>query len=444
MSIDMSERTKPTPCKIDQPLSFEVEPYPAGTTPDLTRYEAKKNRRERYDKHPSKLTSCLGAIGIAGLASVAAAIDMVSGQISQGIAEGKEAVRNDHAVVHEIYNHPDDESVFRYHGTFVLTGFNTKDPSETAKLLDAHRSVGDVFALEYGNSGIDIEDIARRIVAEANDNGLKAISIDGYSAGGTIGLAVAAHIHRTEAGLHVTSVVLNSSPVGEDGLTPKSERGAWLMKKLISIYPDLMYYEDGRMAIEIFNRSDRYLTALPSGKRSLLPELRLPDSIYIDGTVYTINYSALRREIDDVRTKLADPKAPSSNLAIDQLEITTASIDEYIEILSQLGANGATDALPFVAYTRSYRAASDPVVNIDQSELNFEHSAKKYGLSYRVAREDVGHANPGERRNEYRRMIQRQLQPQTVSTLIRSAPALDPSLHALPQLNSPFLPPKPR
>ncbi len=380
-------------------------------TESLSRYEERKARREFDGYRSDRLRQLVGTTALAAVISTSFAVDVASRHISADIEAGKEAVRGSHAEIHEVFRYEGENEAANLHGTFVLTGLGTKNPYGTAEMLHPHRENGDVYAVEYSNEDLDTVDIAKRVIEQAKTSDLKEVSFDGYSVGGPVALDIASYIHQNEPDLHVTSVILNSSPIGEGGLTRSSERGVEVMNEVLSLYPDFLYYEDGRVMVEILNRNERYL----SKEKTYFtprPEIIAKDQFHIGSNLYTVDYDSLKYDIEDVRQKMEDSAVASASLIKSQADfITLADYDKNIRILSSPGVNEVNQTLPLIVYTRSRSPEDDQVVNVEASEKNLVKSLIKHGASHMVLREDVGHANPNERYQEYLNMIDTKINP---------------------------------
>ena len=362
---------------------------------------------------------------IKGVGAVAASLAIygstwLGGNIAEGIEHGKREVAGSHAVVHEVSTSTANlELPYRHHGTFVMTGLGTRNPTETAEALHVHREVGQVFAVEYSNQDLDIEDMARRIIDQAKAANLKNISFDGYSAGGSIGLAIAAYIHEHEPDLRIMSVIMNSTPLGEGSLTEQSARGVALMNRILSLYEDFKYYEDGRVLVEVINRSDRYL------ERHTVDDingfrLQGKNTFTYENTSYTIDYAKLMKEFRDVQKKMENPDVASASLIKSQGDfITLADYNNSIRILSEQRAGALDDPIPLIVLTKS-ATNDDPVVNVDRSRDNLLASLRRYGNSYEIIDGDVGHANPMERLSQYEQMFRQVVHPRLTNLLIIS------------------------
>lgn len=386
----------------------DMPPYPAttDTRPDPEYRAASRRRAAR-------------TVGAAALVVAAKLSAMGFSDVAQGIEDGKNAVRDAQTAVHEVYDYSGENPIYRQHGTFVLTGLGTRDSSETATSLDAHRELGSVYGFEYSNKEFNTIDMAQRIIQQASRDGLHFISLDGYSLGGAAALDIAAYIHQKEPDLRVVSVVLNSSPIGDGSLTERSQDGITIMNKILSIYPDFVYYARGRVAVEVINRNERYLRPMACVESTDFG-MYDPSEFRYNGTRYTFDRQAFMRELDDVKQRMSDEDTASSSLVKAQADFLTLSdYNTNLRILAKPPKNGdARSPRPLITYTRAAMAANDSVVDIDRSQRNITRALERYGNPRLALTANVGHANPMERPNEYRQMIHEQIHPTLVRQLI--------------------------
>lgn len=222
-------------------------PYP---TNDYNTQPSTRLAAAEYVSEP-RSHKVIKGIGIVALYGALSAVSALSSDVAQGIQDGKERVAHDRPSVHTVYSYPDTSDVFSRHATVVLTGLGTKDASETAASLEAHRDVGSVYAIEYSNQNLDTRDIALGIVEQAHSDGVTHVSLDGYSMGGPIALDIATQFNKQHDAPEVVSVVLNSSPIGENALTVRSAQGVDIMENVLSLHRDLVYYDKGLSLIHI-------------------------------------------------------------------------------------------------------------------------------------------------------------------------------------------------
>ena len=392
------------------PRTAEDVPYPA--TPENT---LRGGKFEGIDTEVEpRSTRAAKCVGVAALYVTLYGGSFLGSDISQGIKEGKERVAHDHAQVHTVHEYESDDSPFDVHATVVLTGLGTKDATGTAETLEAHRSVGSVYAVEYGNKDLNTKDIAERILEQAQEDDISYLSLDGYSMGGPIALDVAIHIQQSESDVDVVSVILNSSPIGEGGLTERSAQSIHVMERILALHKDLVYYENGRVAIELAARSEHYLQEVGHDDTRGLKVHSMQEYSY-DGTRYRLDLESLRHELSEITRKLQQPNIANANLIQNQASILKLDFEEKIQTLHE-------DTL--VVYTRSDSSSGDTVVDVEASEHNIVSTLKEHAQPYKILRAHVQHANPAERREEYDRMIRGKIQPEVIYYLQeQTAPA---------------------
>src|SRR5690606_35028358 len=93
-----------------------------------------------------------------------------------------------------------------------LVGLGNLDATATATALPALRELGQVWAVEYDNSGLDTQVISRMISDQATWSGIESIVLTGHSMGGIIALEVAQHLYQDTA-LEVSGVILDCTPI---------------------------------------------------------------------------------------------------------------------------------------------------------------------------------------------------------------------------------------
>lgn len=361
-------------------MKNRFDAFPSNPIADMEAVEANERfarqvRRERLRKFA---TAAIGSVAITSA--------VVFQQTQRDIQLGKSEVADSHSSMHLIYetNDPKLEGI----ATIVATGLGTRNPSETAQILSSHQQMGDVYALEYSNKDINVEELTETVTQAVERNDIDTLVFDGYSAGGPIELAIAANIHKDNPDINVGAVILNSSPVGRRSITPDSQRVGDMLSSIINIYPDIVYSEKWRAFVELSARHERY----------------------IDVDSRSFSFDSLRREAAEIyRTKIANEEAASASLIASQYNfIETYGVEQSLEILSE-SYHDKTE--PTIFYTRSKDATSDSVVNVDKSRDNFVALTNKYDLESQVLYINAGHANPGERPDEYNAMFLSKIQP---------------------------------
>ena len=368
-----------------------IEPFPAD--PEQDKETVRRNARvQRSEKWQQTKRLAARAVGVALLGSTIAA-GQTYAYIQRDINIGKREVADSHPAVHEIYrtDNPEIQEV----ATYVATGMGTRDPSKTAEKLTAHQEAGNIYAVEYSNKEIDIYELTDKIVEHARANGIKYFAFDGYSAGGPIMLAVAAEIHERYDDLHVLSITLNSSPVGEGSLTEKSEEGAQIVAQVLQFWPDLAYSTKVHIAAEVLARNDRYYN---------------PETNHID-------IDSLKFEIEDVkRMKRENKERASGSLSASQIIF----IYKYLtrKNIARLSEPSRDKQPPMIFATYGSNPLDDTVVRSLISAKNLQQIIDDYFMALDIVFIDnIGHANPSERPTEYEHAQRDHIIPFILSTL---------------------------
>ncbi len=348
---------------------------------------------KRSYERSRRVARTAGKLGLSAIFGMNIVLGSGVAYLQQDIEAGQAELAGAHPNIHPIYltNDPDKAEV----ATYVATGLGTRNPTETARKLTAHHEVGNVFAVEYSNRDINIEELTNTIVQNAHDNGIKYLSFDGYSMGGPIELAVAAEIYENHDDLHVLSVTMNSSPVGNEGLTAQSKDGGRIMSAVLNYWPELAYSKKARWAAEVLARNHSYF----------------------DKDDNSIDWDQLEVEIDNVYDeKIGNKSAASGSLITSQYNfIYRYGVEKSLTRLSK-PVDGKQ--APTIYYTRSEDPRTDPVVNTVASGESFEDAATEHFVPHRVLNiHNIGHANPAERPTEYNKAIFDYVNPTRMSIL---------------------------
>lgn len=347
----------------------------------------------RSHERSRRIARTAGKLGLSALLSMNIVLGSGVAYLQRDIDAGQAELASAHPNVHPIYltNDPDKAEV----ATYVATGLGTRNPTETARKLTSHHEVGNVFAVEYSNRDINIEELTDTIVTNARTYGIKYLSFDGYSMGGPIELAVAAEIYEKHDDLHVLSVTMNSSPVGNEGLTAQSKDGGRIMSAVLNYWPELAYSKKARWAAEVLARNHNYF----------------------DKDEKSIDWEQLETEINTVYDeKIGNKSAASGSLITSQYNfIYRYGVEKSLVRLSK-HVDGKQS--PTVYYTRSEDPRTDPVVNTIASGKSFEEAATEHFVPHRVLDiHNIGHANPAERPTEYNKAIFDYVNPTRMSIL---------------------------
>ncbi len=349
----------------------------------------KVQRHERWQR----VRHAARRIGSAALIGAVIATGDAYAYMQRDINIGKAEIAGSHPVIHDIFINPDPEKATT--ATYVATGMGTRDSSETARTLTAHNDVGSTYAVEYSNKEIDIYALTDSIVDHACKHGVRYLSFDGYSAGGPIELAVAAEIHEHYDDLHVVSITMNSSPIGEGSLSEKSEEGGRILSTVLNYWPDLAYSEKARLAAEVLARKEQYYNS----------------------HTHTVDTAALEREIQSVtHEKIDNEKAASGSLITSQINFIYRYLAE--KNIARLAKPRPDKQLPMIFGTFSSDPSTDHVVNNVASAHNLLAIASHHFVPLTIITIDnIAHANPAERPTEYNDTIENEINPLIESSL---------------------------
>ena len=362
-----------------------IPAYPA--TPEQDARAMADHRREtRHERRHTRIKRAIASVALGAALGTGVLIT----EVQRDVHAGQERVAEAHSMMHTIYrtDHEDARDV----ATIVATGLGTRDASSTAKLLTPYRQIGNVYALEYSNRDINVDELTGTVLRQLRADKITYVNADGFSAGGPILLAVMAEITEKAPDIRIISVVMNSSPVGEDSLTQRSLDAADILQKILQYDPNLMYSEKARVVAEVIARNERY---------------------HKDGFPYVYTDKLLREARDVYETKYVNPMAASGSLIASQYRFLTAyNVAPAMKKLSE------TSHPPQVVYTRAAHVEDDTVVRIDTSETNALALMKKYGIDgLSIHIDHIGHANPGERPTEYNRTTQEMILPKLEASL---------------------------
>lgn len=369
-------------------------------------HEKEQRRSKRVGRFLAK--AALGATVATGA---------LTGALQYDIHRGKEAIADSEPSIEHVYNPSGPD----YHNsaTVILPGFGTKSASAAAERLAAHADSGHVFALEYSNKDIDINELTEVVIAGLDDHidkdDIKYVNFDGYSMGGVVISAVAANLHENYPDIVVTSVSLNSTPVGESGLSRESSESIEALGSLI----DFCNHVKLCAGIE-YSPTVHRLTEIGSRYGN-----------YYDSENHAFNLSDFRETISLVDDKLSAPDAPGPTLAYNQASALEGAsnqllrsaqeefhvnygIERSIEILSRpSGDKPPVD----IFYTMSEDPGQDRVVNVQASSEELQAIANRHGTNLEIVPLSVDHVNIYRYSNEYNEFIADHVNPTVAGTV---------------------------
>ncbi|RYF29108.1 MAG: alpha/beta hydrolase [Chloroflexi bacterium] len=330
-----------------------------------------------------------GRIALSGLA-VGAAASVVGAQYwVHDVLPERERLAQTQPEIHEIYHATDPANTT---AVVDLVGLGNLDASQTASSLPSLAEIGDVWAVQYDNSGIDTTVIAQIVEEKAEANNIDSIAIVGHSMGGIIGLEVANYIYE-ETDLDLMAVVLDCTPINLDAVRPEERSRGQEMMRWMGWIPGARESRSLRTVVEVGARKDRFLTA----DSSLVP---------------SVDFGALADVVDEVlREKIFNEGVASNGLIEMQFAaIATSGARDNLRALAQIKDG---KILPVIVFMRPTDASADQVVDNDYTQSHLLESRVENETALMVARMDTGHANPNQEPQKYDAAIEAKVVPFT-------------------------------
>lgn len=272
-----------------------------------------------------------------------------------------------------------------------LVGLGNLDASDTARALPAFSEMGQVWAVQYDNAGIDTAVISDMIVDRANEAGVERLVLAGHSMGGIIALEVARHV-VDNPDLQLLGVILDCTPIDLHAVRPEKRDAGEDMLRWMGWLPGARESRTLRFAVETVARKDRYLVTHPRG-------------------IPTVESEALQQAIREVlNDKIFQENAASNSLIEAQfLAIVASGASDDVAALSSERDDRATPAIVFM---RPHRGVLDEVVDVDYSQRAIFDRAGGPGSTLLVTRMyGTGHANPIQQPHVYNDTIRTSVIP---------------------------------
>ncbi|MBM7458873.1 alpha/beta fold hydrolase [Rhodococcus coprophilus] len=272
-----------------------------------------------------------------------------------------------------------------------LVGLGNLDATATAESLSALSEIGQVWAVEYDNRGLDTAVVSDLILERAGWSGVENIVLVGHSMGGIIALEVAQHLYE-ETPLEVTGVVLDCTPVDLHAVRAESRNAGEEMLRWAGWIPGARESRIMRMSVEIAARQERFV--VPS------------DRWYL-----RIDTAELRGVIEEVlRDKILSDDAPSNGMIESQFRAIVAS--GAVDNLQALADERDDKARPAMVFLRPRYAPADPVVDVEYTQqILVDQSGGPDGTLLVSKLDGIGHANPIEAPAAYNEAITRRILP---------------------------------
>lgn len=292
--------------------------------------------------------------------------------------------------VHHVYDaqNPADQTT----AVVDLVGLGNLDAGNTARSLPALTRIGQVWAVQYDNSGLDTAVVSRIITETAHRAGVDRIVVAGHSMGGIIALEVAKHIFA-DTDLELRAVILDCTPINLHAVRSQSRNAGEDMLRWMGWLPGARESRSLRLLVETVARKDRYL--FPSyGSNPLLDTEEL--------------YRTVR---DVLRNKILSDDTASNGLIHSQFQAIVASgAQNDLKALTSRPPNKKPK--PAFVFLRPAFGADDTVVDVDYSQRAlFRHTGGPSGRLLVVRMAGTGHANPMQQPEAYNAAIEQKVVP---------------------------------
>lgn len=328
-----------------------------------------------------------GRIALSGMTMGVAALVAGAQYWTRDVLPERERLAQTQPEIHEIYQATDPNNTT---AVVDLVGLGNLDASQTASSLPSLAEIGDVWAVQYDNNGIDTTVIAQIVEEKAEANGIDSIAIVGHSMGGIIGLEVAEYIYE-ETDLDLITAILDCTPMDLNAVRPEERSRGQEMMRWMGWTPGARESRLLRTIVEVGARKDRFLVA----NASLLPD---------------VNFGELANVVEEVmRDKIFNDGVASSGLiSVQFAAIDTSGARDNLRAIGQV-KDGKIQ--PVIVFLRPADVEADRVVDNDYSQREILESRIENGNSLMVARMDTGHANPNQEPEKYDMAIKDKVVP---------------------------------
>ncbi len=239
--------------------------------------------------------------------------------------------------------------------------------------------------------------------------------------GGNVISAVAAEIHKSVPELDVTSVSFNSSPIGEDSLSPKSSKAMAVLGNAINVCRHIKIC-DG-------------IEYSPTARRAI--EIVIRHANYLDPSTHRFDLQKFEETVAYVDRRLAKPTTASPILVYSQAGVVEGASDELLKGAQQefLVEHGVEQSIATLSETKpgelpvSIFYTMDPnedrVVDVVYSSQMLEAIADEYDANVKVVPMPVGHADVTNHEKPYNNFILKHVNPPVARTIEAAKAAED-------------------
>lgn len=296
-----------------------------------------------------------------------------------------------HPDVISIYeaNDPRDDNI----AVVDMVGLGNLSAEETAITLSSYADIGNVWAVQYDNEGVDTAVIAEEIVEEAEEQDVDKLVLSGHSMGGDVALKIADHLY-TQTDIDLMAVILDCTPPDIYSVRQSErEKGLMMIK-----YDPLFNVIDGGAS-----RAFRFVGEMVARKEQYMQEA---DTVL--GRIDFDRFGDATKEV--YLDKILKKDVASTDLIGDQFgEIYDGDALGSLDVI--------TDPIegkdkPVIVYMRPKNPFDDPVVDVSRSQKLITSKTDFSDLNLLIVKMDnTGHANPNQSPTEYNNAIQDKIIP---------------------------------
>lgn len=319
------------------------------------------------------------------------------------VAPTRERLARTQPQIHPVHDAatPEDRDV----AVIDLVGLGNLDATDTAHALPALSELGQVWAVQYDNSGLDTKVVGQLIHERAVWSGIDTIVLTGHSMGGIVALEVARYLHR-DTDLDVRAVILDCTPIDLHAVRPESRDAGEELLRWIGWLPGARESRSLRMLVEIVARQERFV--VPS-----------------DRWYRRIDTDELRDAVQEVlHDKILSTDAASNGLIETQFRAIVAS--GAINDLRALAEEHDGKPRPGIVFLRPRNPLDDNVVDVDYTHRVLVDRIGGPDGTLLVSKLDgIGHANPIQAPDAYNTAVTARIIP-FLDTLVDNDTEIDP------------------
>lgn len=274
-----------------------------------------------------------------------------------------------------------------------MVGLGNLSALETATTLSTYADIGNVWAVQYDNQGIDVDVITHAIAEKVEHDGIKSLVLSGHSMGGDVALQIAERIY-TQTDIDLNAVILDCTPPDIYSVKPNErEKGMKMIK-----YYSIVHAVGGeasrtlRFTAEMVARKQRYMK---DGDAILA---RIDAEAFGEAAKEVYEDKILKKDV--ASTELIGEQFGQIlwGNALHSLDAITDSIEGKEK--------------PAIVYMRPKDPNSDTVVDVSRSQNLVASETDFSDLNLLIVKMDnTGHANPNQSPKEYNTAIHDKIIP---------------------------------